>query len=64
MLPLYERLLEHLEDQVVRYLIAEELLHQTEPVDGNNYLTKGAIKAIIASAITAEHHFSINIKLA
>lgn len=63
-LPLYERLLEHLEDQVVRYPIAEELLHQTEPVDSNNHLTEGAIKAITASAITAEHHFSINIKLA
>jgi hypothetical protein len=63
-LPLYERLLQHFEDQVIRYPIAKELLHQIKPYDDNNHLTVEALEAITASALTAEHHFSINIKLA
>ena len=63
-LPLYERLLLHFEDQVIRYPIAEELIAQIKPSDDNGHLTADALEAITASAITAEHHFSINIKLA
>ena len=63
-LPLYEKLLLHFEDQVHQYPIAEELIHQIKPFDDNNYLTTDALEALLATTITAEHHFSINIKLA
>ena len=64
MLPLYEKLLLYFEDQVHQYPIAEELIHQIKPFDDNNYLTTDALEALLATTITAEHHFSINIKLA
>jgi hypothetical protein len=63
-LPLYEKLLLHFEDQVHQYPIAKELIHQIAPFDDNNHLTADALEALTATNITTEHHFSINIKLA
>ena len=62
-LPIYEKMLTHFEEQVYQYPIAKELL-QKDYLDDNDYLTTAAIVAITESATTSEHHFSINIKLA
>jgi hypothetical protein len=63
-LPIYEDLLHHFEEVVIRYPIAEELIRQTGPLDVNNHLTADALEALSKESITAEHHFAINIKLA
>ena len=63
-LPLYERYCRTLKTRLFDILSLKSYYHQIEPLDDNNHLTADALEAITTSAITAEHHFSINIKLA
>ncbi|KYG40428.1 hypothetical protein M433DRAFT_8822 [Acidomyces richmondensis BFW] len=67
-LPQYERILHHFEGLVNQYPIHESLRQQQLPsnitFDTSNTFTTDSLSALPNTSFTAEHHFSINIKLA
>jgi hypothetical protein len=66
-LPLYEKILQHFEDLVQQYPVDKLQNHLSESLiafDDSNTLTADSLLALPTASSTAEHHFSLNIKLA